>query len=321
MSNKPLSEIVWVEKYRPRKFKDIILPNRLREKFEDITLDGHLLFSGTSGLGKTTLAKILANDRSTLFIDGSRETSIDVIRTKIVDFSSTASLMHHGKKKVIIIDEGERVSIAGQKALKATIESFERNVIFIFTSNNPEKLDDKLRSRLNEIKFNFSGDEDIEIKKQYLHRLKFIAQKEGGWLLSKEVILYLFKSVYPDLRAMINKIYMASKGLKEGATISLADLGHTDSSKETELYETIIKEHKPENLYKFIKSNFQGRESDALSSLGNEFLEYLNKHDEHFNKTMTASIIVHRYTYEATTGSIDPLIPLLACASSLSKIF
>lgn len=318
--SKLLSEIVWVEKYRPRKFKDIILPSRLRNVFEDMSLDGHLLFSGTSGLGKTTLARILANGRSTLFIDGSTETSIDVVRNKIVDFSSTASLMHTGKK-VIIIDEGERLSIAGQKAMKATIEKYERNVIFIFTSNNPEKLDDKLRSRLNEIKFNFSDEEDLEIKKQYLNRLKFIAQKEGGWILSRDVILYLFKTVYPDLRAMINKVYMATKGLKEGVTLTLDDLGHTNSSKETELYETIIKEHKPENLYKFIKSNFQGRESDALSSLGNEFLEYLNKHETHFNKTMTASIIVHRYTYEATTGSIDPLIPLLACASSLSKIF
>lgn len=320
MSKNKLSEIVWVEKYRPRRIQDLILPTRLMNMFVDLKLDGHYLFSGTSGLGKTTLARILARDRSTLFIDGSTETSIDVVRTKIMDFSSTASLKHSGKK-VVIIDEGEGLSKSGQKALKATIERFERNVTFIFTSNHPERLDDMLKSRLNEIKFNFIGDEDIQIKRQYLNRIKFIAQKEGGWLLSNEVILYLFKTIYPDFRAMINAVYSATKGLKEGVTITLDDLGQTSTTTDSELYEKIINEYKPENLYKFIASNYKGRESDALSSLGTEFLGYLNNHEKHFDKTMMASIIVHRYTYEATTGSIDPLIPLLACASSLSKIF
>ncbi len=104
------NDFLWVEKYRPRKISDTILPDKLKQVFEKIVAAGELpnmLFAGSAGLGKTTVAKALCNELELdyLFINGSEEGNIDTLRTRIKQFASSISL--RGAYKVVILDEAD----------------------------------------------------------------------------------------------------------------------------------------------------------------------------------------------------------------------
>ena len=105
-----MDQYLWVEKYRPSKIDECILPKNLKETFKQFIQTGELpnfLFCGTAGVGKTTVAKALCNEIGAeyLLINGSEESGIDILRTKIKSFASTISLTD--SKKVIILDEAD----------------------------------------------------------------------------------------------------------------------------------------------------------------------------------------------------------------------
>ena len=121
------NEFLWVEKYRPAKIDDCILPEDIKQTFKDFISNGQLpniLMSGTAGVGKTTIAKALCNEIGAeyLFINGSDEgRNIDTLRTSIKSFASTISLTD--SKKVVIIDEADGLNPQSvQPALKSFIE-------------------------------------------------------------------------------------------------------------------------------------------------------------------------------------------------------
>ena len=104
------SEFLWVEKYRPKTVSDIVLPQSLKQTFQKIVASKELpnmLFTGTAGLGKTTVARALCNelDCDYILINGSEEGNIDTLRTKIKQFASSVSLQ--GGYKVVILDEAD----------------------------------------------------------------------------------------------------------------------------------------------------------------------------------------------------------------------
>ena len=121
-------EFLWVEKYRPTKIEDTILPKSLKETFQKIVTGGELpnmLFTGTAGLGKTTVARALCNelDCDYILINGSEEGNIDTLRTKIKQFASSVSLQ--GGYKVVILDEADYLNPQStQPALRGFIEEF-----------------------------------------------------------------------------------------------------------------------------------------------------------------------------------------------------
>ena len=310
---------LWVSKYRPKTLSDICLPERLKKRFESGEVDANLLLGGHHGTGKTTLARILASNHSTLILNGSDERSIDTIRKKVIDFCSTNSMLQMGKVKVVLFDEAEKLTKDAQDALKATIEKYESNARFLFTSNHPERLSGPLHSRFEYIPFSFSDEENIELKGQYLKRLMFIL-KEEGYSIEQEAMMYLVNDVFPDLRKMTVLLYSASRKVNKGEKITLLHLKDSILSNNEDLYEFICSAYKPEDIFMKIKGDYSGKELDALKSLGEPFLQYLLQHPQYSSKVMTASMVTHKYNYEVSTGDVDPLLTLLACCGALSQI-
>jgi replication factor C small subunit len=140
---------LWVEKYRPSKLDDIILSEDIRKFFE--TLDEetpHLFLWGRAGTGKTTLAKLIANDIlkcQYLYINASDENGVDTIRNKVISFAQTKSF--DGNIKIIILDEADGLTKEGQRILRNVMEEYSSNVRFILTANYYNEIIEPIESR------------------------------------------------------------------------------------------------------------------------------------------------------------------------------
>ena len=149
-------DFLWVEKYRPRKLDDCILPDEQLNTFRQFVATGEIptmLLCGSAGVGKTTIARALCEELGCdyIMINGSDEGRlIDTFRTKITEFASSVSF--NGKTKVIIIDEADYLNPQTvQPALRAFIEQYSSNCRFIFTCNFKDKLITPLHSRCPEL--------------------------------------------------------------------------------------------------------------------------------------------------------------------------
>ena len=134
-----MENLLWVEEYRPKNIDECILPKSIKKTFKEFVKNKelpNLLLSGGAGVGKTTVARALCNELDTdyMIINGSEESGIDVLRTKIKSCASTVSLS--GGQKVVILDEADYLNPQStQPALRGFIEEFHNNCRFIFTCN------------------------------------------------------------------------------------------------------------------------------------------------------------------------------------------
>ena len=148
-----MSDFIWVEKYRPKKIEECILPQGIKDTFLQFLKKGeipNLLLSGPAGCGKTTVAKALCHELGVDYyvINGSDEGRfLDTVRNNAKNFASTVSLTSDSKHKVIIIDEADNTTSDVQLLLRASIEEFSKNCRFIFTCNYKNKIIEPLHSR------------------------------------------------------------------------------------------------------------------------------------------------------------------------------
>ena len=226
-----MTEFLWVEKYRPKTIDECILPQKLKDTFNKIVESGELqnmLFTGSAGLGKTTVAKALCNmlDLDYIVINGSEEGNIDTLRGKIKQFASTVSLQ--GGVKVVILDEADYLNPQStQPALRGFIEEFSNNCRFILTCNFKNRIIEPLHSRCGVYEFN-GGNKQI-LCQQFMARAQYILREEGIDCHNKSLAELIMK-YYPDWRRVLNELqrYSLSGAIDPGILDNVSDKNYDD---------------------------------------------------------------------------------------------
>ena len=221
-----MKEFLFVEKYRPQTIEDCILPKDLKETFQKIVDKGELpnmMFTGSAGVGKTTVARALCNelDLDYMLINGSEDGNIDTLRGKIKQFASTVSLQ--GGQKVVILDEADYLNPQStQPALRGFIEEFSSNCRFILTCNFKNRIIDPLHSRCSIYEFNIGN--KAEMAGAFMKRLQFILDSENI-TYKDQVLAELIMKYIPDWRRVINECqrYGMSGTIDTGILVTLSE--------------------------------------------------------------------------------------------------
>ena len=214
-------DFLWVEKYRPKTISDTILPDELKQTFQQfVDQDSipNLLLSGGPGVGKTTIARAMCEQLNVdyIVINGSMNGNIDTLRTEIKDFASTISFT--GNRKYVILDEADYLNPQStQPALRNFMEEYSKNCGFILTCNFKNRIIDPLHSRCSVIEFKINGKDKASMASQLFKRVKAILSDENV-SYDQKTLAELITLYFPDFRRVINELqrYSATGSIDSG---------------------------------------------------------------------------------------------------------
>ena len=304
-------EFLWVEKYRPRKIEECILPDNIKQTFLDFLDKGevpNLLLAGPAGCGKTTVAKALCNELGVDYyvINGSDEGRfLDTVRNNAKNFASTVSLASTAKHKVIIIDEADNTTNDVQLLLRAFIEEFSGNCRFIFTCNYKNKIVEPLHSRCAVVEFGIKGKERQGIAASFFKRIKTILDTEGVEYDNK-VLVELINKHFPDWRRVLNEIQRYSSG----GAIDAGILATFSDVKVNNLIQNLKQKNFPE-VRKWVVDNLDNDSGVLLRRIYDALYTSLA------NASIPAAVlIIAKYQYQIAFVA-DQEINLLACLTEI----
>ena len=306
-----MDEILWVEKYRPQTIEDCILPSELKQTFQQFVDNEeipNLLLTGTAGVGKTTIAKAMLEQIGCTYmmINGSEESGIDTLRTKIKNFASTVSM--DGKRKYVILDEADYLNPQStQPALRGFIEEFSKNCGFILTCNFRNRIIEPLHSRCSTVEFRIPNAEKPKLASQFMKRVQHILETENV-KSNDDVVATLIGKFFPDWRRTLNELqrYSATGQIDSGILVNIS--------------ETNIKE-----LLSFIKNKeFTNTRKWIVHNLDNDPSRiYRRIYDSLYDSVAPSSIphcvlILADYSYKSAFVA-DQEINLLACLTEIMQ--
>ena len=304
-----MSEYLYVEKYRPHKIEDCILPDRLKKVFQEYVTEGNipnLMLTGTAGCGKTTVAKAMCEEIGCnfLFINSSDERGIDVLRTKIKGYASTVSLT--GGRKVIILDEADYLTPEAQAGLRGAIEEFSENCSFIFTCNFKARLIDALHSRCSVIDFALKGDEKAKMAAQMFKRLSNILTEESI-TYDKDVLGKIVQRYFPDYRRTLNELqrYSTSGNIDAGV------LSQVESVRKLDDLIKALKDKDFSTMRKWVVNNSDIDQNRIFRTIYDNLCVYLKA-----ESVPMAVVTLAKYQYQAAFVA-DQELNLVACLTEL----
>jgi DNA polymerase III delta prime subunit len=305
-------EFLWVEKYRPRKIEDCILPDANKKTFLEFLNNKeipNLMLAGPAGCGKTTVAKALCEELGVDYyvINGSDEGRfLDTVRNYAKNFASTVSLSAtDAKHKVIIIDEADNTTHDVQLLLRANIETFYNNCRFIFTCNYKNKIIEPLHSRCAVVEFSIKGKEKTQLAGSFFKRLQNILDAERIEY-DQKVVAELINKHFPDWRRILNECQRYSAGGKIDSAI-LAEFSDVN-------VDALIKNLKEKNFAEVRKWVVNNLDNDSSVILRRTYDALYNTLDN--SSIPSAVLIIAKYQYQIAFVA-DQEINLLAALTEI----
>ena len=318
-------KLFW-EKYRPNtlvkengKIKMFLL-SRI-EKFVQEGIKTNMIFYGSAGLGKTTLAKILTKDTNCLKINCSLENGIDTVRKKIDDHCTTYGLLGNRGMKTVWLEEFDGTTRQFREGLRGFIEEHSDNVRFVATANSLSKFQRDetglaILSRFNVINFEpLNSDESQFIRKSQISFLKSVSKSEKI-NIDNDIIDNIINSNFPDFRASI-------QDLQELSIIGDYELlKEQKNSTNLELYDYILDgDNNVSKNYYLVLDSYRDKADVLLKLLGRPFFKYLLKKDNQLAIRNGQKFIKLCKEYNAEYDqTLDPEIHLVSFITELKDI-
>lgn len=304
-------EFLWVEKYRPKKIEDTILPCDLKatfQQFVDQKNVPNLILSGSAGVGKTTVARAMLEQLQCdyIVINGSMNGNIDTLRNEILSFASSVSLS--GGRKYVILDEADYLNAnSTQPALRNFMEEFSRNCGFILTCNFKNRIIEPLHSRCSVIDFKIPKSAMAKLASQFFKRVTVILNQEGVEF-DKPVVAEVINKYFPDWRRVINE-------LQRYSAVGKIDTGILANLQETSIKQLVsyLKDMNYTEVCKWVKNNLD----TDVNDLYNQFYDIS---ESVMTKQGSAQLVLHiaKYQYQ-NAFSANPEINFLAFLVEVMK--
>ena len=318
-----LSNLMWVEKYRPTKLDQVInqaeIVNGLSNLVKNSSEIPHLLFAGSAGVGKTTTALCIAREllgqdwqRNTLELNASDERGIKMVRERVKEFAAVMKLASTNTDdkpfRIIILDEADEMTAEAQTALRRIIEDSSKTTRFIIICNYLSKIIEPIQSRC--VVFHFTR----LARQEVIAHLKMICEKEGV-RYDERALSQIYDSTLGDLRHSIN-ILQASAGM---GSVSLnnvnASVGLSGKAKVGEIIKLAL-------AGKFNDARIKLMELTSVYGMSEtDFLKYANQEsfDMKLDNLDEFASIMAEYDYRMSIGA-HPEIQLSALLAQLGKI-
>lgn len=304
-----MSEFLFSQKYRPKRVADCILPDRLKNVFQEFVNTKsipNLMLTGSAGVGKTSVAVAMCEELGInyLFINSSEERGIDTLRVKIRGYASTVSLA--GGRKVIILDEADYITPEAQAALRGSMEEFSANCTFIFTCNFKARLIEALHSRCSVVDFTLSAEEKPKLALQFFKRVCDILEKENIQF-DKAVLIKLVEKFFPDFRRTLNELQRYARNGKIDASVltQIADVKNIGDLIKS------LKEKDFRSVRKWVVLNSDIDPARIYRKIYDGLYEFLKP-----ASIPQAVVIIARYQYQAAFVA-DQEINLIACLTEI----
>ena len=307
-------QLFW-EKYRPTTLEEAIILPRIQKEIQKGIIT-NMIFEGSPGCGKTTLARILTKQYNYKEIDASKEGGIDTLRTKIEGFVNEAQLFTEAKPgmKVVYLEEFDRATKALQEGLRSYMENEKTaNVRFIATLNYKHKIDPAILSRMPLISFNPQNKEERSfLLKGFAKRTLEIAKKENINVTNEDVIR-IVKKFGTDFRDILNTLQRIQ------ITGSTAIIDQVKGSNE-EFYEFIMAKNNSTDIYNYILLSYADNPEEGIIALGRGFISHLIVNEKEKIKCIPGLVDTFNTHQGIYANALDPLMTLFSLIGNYQKI-